>query len=194
MSERPPPDWLGALLATLGLGALTWGLTAWSASDRLDAAAAAALGAGAAPHARLPRGRAAARRRGDGAAGPVRLARLRRPHLVHLPALRRARRADAAPALHPDRGGGYPATTAGAALLPLPDRHRLGLAADGQARRPDRPALAADARARCWSPAGFALALRIGGDDQLLDRRPARRSCWSRPAWRSRSRRSPPPC
>ena len=45
--ERPPPDWAGALLATLGLGALTWGLTAWSASDRLDTAAAAAIGAGA---------------------------------------------------------------------------------------------------------------------------------------------------
>ena len=31
-AERPPPDWLGALLATLSLGALTWGLTIWSAS------------------------------------------------------------------------------------------------------------------------------------------------------------------
>jgi EmrB/QacA subfamily drug resistance transporter len=46
--ERPPPDWAGALLATLGLGALTFGLTAWSASDRLRATAAATLGAGAA--------------------------------------------------------------------------------------------------------------------------------------------------
>ena len=45
--ERPPPDWAGAALATLGLGALTWGLTAWSASDRLGTAAAVALGAGA---------------------------------------------------------------------------------------------------------------------------------------------------
>src|SRR6185503_3144601 len=44
--RRPPPDWLGAALATLGLGALTWGLTAWSASGRLDAAGAASLGAG----------------------------------------------------------------------------------------------------------------------------------------------------
>lgn len=29
--ERPPPDWLGALVATLGLGVITWGLTLWSA-------------------------------------------------------------------------------------------------------------------------------------------------------------------
>ena len=46
--ERPSPDWAGAALATLGLGALTWGLTAWSASDRLSMAAAIALGAGTA--------------------------------------------------------------------------------------------------------------------------------------------------
>jgi len=39
--DRPPPDWAGAMLATFGLGALTWGLTIWSAGDRLDAAAAA---------------------------------------------------------------------------------------------------------------------------------------------------------
>jgi EmrB/QacA subfamily drug resistance transporter len=45
--ERPPPDWTGAALATLGLGALTWGLTAWSASGRIDAVAAVTLGAGA---------------------------------------------------------------------------------------------------------------------------------------------------
>lgn len=44
--ERPPPDWTGAALATLGLGALTWGLTAWSAADRLGMAAAVALGGG----------------------------------------------------------------------------------------------------------------------------------------------------
>lgn len=46
--ERPPPDWAGAALATLGLGALTFGLTAWSASDRLGSGAAVTLGAGAA--------------------------------------------------------------------------------------------------------------------------------------------------
>jgi EmrB/QacA subfamily drug resistance transporter len=45
---RPPPDWAGAALATLALGALTFGLTAWSASDRLGPGAAATLGSGAA--------------------------------------------------------------------------------------------------------------------------------------------------
>jgi EmrB/QacA subfamily drug resistance transporter len=44
--ERPPPDWAGALLATLGLGALTFGLTAWSATDRVGNSAAFTLGAG----------------------------------------------------------------------------------------------------------------------------------------------------
>ena len=42
---------------------------------------------------------------------------------------------------------------AGAALLPLPIVIAVGLAPDGQARRADRPALAADASGRCWSPA-----------------------------------------
>ncbi|HEV7660269.1 MAG TPA: MFS transporter [Allosphingosinicella sp.] len=43
---RPPPDWLGAMLATLGLGALTFGLTAWSATDRVGASGGATLAAG----------------------------------------------------------------------------------------------------------------------------------------------------
>jgi EmrB/QacA subfamily drug resistance transporter len=46
--ERPPPDWMGGALATLSLGALTWALTAWSASDRLDAVTIGALAAGTA--------------------------------------------------------------------------------------------------------------------------------------------------
>jgi MFS family permease len=46
--ERPPPDWLGAVLATLGLGALTFGLTRWSASTAFSPAAAATIGAGVA--------------------------------------------------------------------------------------------------------------------------------------------------
>ena len=44
--KRPPPDWPGALLATLGLGALTFGLTAWSATGRLGAGSGATMGAG----------------------------------------------------------------------------------------------------------------------------------------------------
>ena len=45
--ERPRPDWLGALLATLGLGALTFGLTAWSSTDRVGTGAGATIAAGA---------------------------------------------------------------------------------------------------------------------------------------------------
>lgn len=47
-SHRPPPDWAGAVLATLALGALTWGLTAWSAARSLGPVPAAILAAGAA--------------------------------------------------------------------------------------------------------------------------------------------------
>jgi EmrB/QacA subfamily drug resistance transporter len=45
--KRPPPDWLGAALATIGLGALTFGLTAWSSTDRLGAGTGATMAAGA---------------------------------------------------------------------------------------------------------------------------------------------------
>jgi EmrB/QacA subfamily drug resistance transporter len=44
--QRPPPDWVGATLATLGLGTLTFGLTAWSSTDRLGTGAGAAMAAG----------------------------------------------------------------------------------------------------------------------------------------------------
>ena len=44
--QRPPPDWLGAVLATLGLGALTFGLTAWSSTDRVGTGAGATMAAG----------------------------------------------------------------------------------------------------------------------------------------------------
>ena len=47
-ADRPPPDWPGAALATLGLGSLTWGLTAWSAGGGPDAGALVAIGGGAA--------------------------------------------------------------------------------------------------------------------------------------------------
>jgi EmrB/QacA subfamily drug resistance transporter len=43
---RSPPDWAGAALATLALGALTWGLTAWSAARAASLATLAAVGAG----------------------------------------------------------------------------------------------------------------------------------------------------
>ena len=45
--QRPAPDWLGAMLATLGLGALTFGLTAWSSTDRIGTGAGTTIAAGA---------------------------------------------------------------------------------------------------------------------------------------------------
>ncbi len=44
--KRPPPDWAGAATATLALGALTWGLTIWSASGRAGIIALLAVAAG----------------------------------------------------------------------------------------------------------------------------------------------------
>ena len=46
-ADRPPPDWAGGALATVGLGGLTWGLTAWSAGGGLDRATIGSLAAGA---------------------------------------------------------------------------------------------------------------------------------------------------
>ena len=46
--ERPPPDWLGGAIATLALGGLTWGLTAWSASGQAGPIVLGAIGAGVA--------------------------------------------------------------------------------------------------------------------------------------------------
>lgn len=43
---RPAPDWPGAVLATLGLGALTWGLTTWSASGIFGTIEGATVGGG----------------------------------------------------------------------------------------------------------------------------------------------------
>ena len=44
--ERARLDWTGGALATLGLGALTWGLTLWSAHGEFDGGSAALIGAG----------------------------------------------------------------------------------------------------------------------------------------------------
>jgi len=65
---RPDPDWPGAALATLGLGALTWGLTIWSARRGMGSLDWAILGAGAAL---LLAFLFAERRRGDTAMVPL---------------------------------------------------------------------------------------------------------------------------
>jgi EmrB/QacA subfamily drug resistance transporter len=160
--ERPPPDWAGALLATTGLGALTWGLTAWSASDRLGTAAAAALGAGLL----LMLGfLAIERRRGGHAMVPLDLFGSRAFVGLTLFTFLLYGALGGLMLLLPYtliEAAGYPATLAGAALLPLPIVIALGSPLMGKvaARIGPRwpltlgPLLVA---------AGFALALRIGG-------------------------------
>jgi EmrB/QacA subfamily drug resistance transporter len=44
--DRPPPDWAGAALATVALGALTWGLTAWTAGGKAGPSALIAIAIG----------------------------------------------------------------------------------------------------------------------------------------------------
>ena len=191
--DRPDPDWAGAALATAGLGALTWGLTAWSATHRLGGTAGLALGAGVlllaaflwVEHRRKAQAMVPLAMFGSlpfvgltlftfllyGALGGLMLLL---PYVL-------------IEAAH------YPATMAGAALLPLPIVIALGSPLMGRARRPDRPALAAHPRpparrrpASRWRSASA----RTGATGP----RCCPRSSPSRPAWRSPSRRSPPPC
>jgi EmrB/QacA subfamily drug resistance transporter len=162
--ERPPPDWAGAALATFGLGALTWGLTAWSASDRLSPAAAAALGAGTLL---LFAFLFAERRRGAEAMVPLALFGSRAFVGLTLFTFLLYGALGGLMLLLPYtliEAGGYAAVSAGAALLPLPVIIALGSPLMGKlaARIGPRwpltigPLLVA---------AGFALALRIGGAD-----------------------------
>jgi len=161
--ERPPPDWAGAALATIGLGALTWGLTAWSASDRLGPAAAAALGAGAAL---LLAFLFVERRRGGQAMVPLNLFGARAFVGLTLFTFLLYGALGGLMLLLPYvliEAGGYAAVAAGAALLPLPIVIALG--------SPPMGRLAARIGPR-WPltlgpllvAGGFALALRIGGE------------------------------
>ncbi len=161
--DRPAPDWAGAALATLGLGALTWGLTAWSAGGRLGTAAAVSLGAGALL---LLAFVAVERRRGGRAMVPLGL--FGSPAFVGLTLFTFL--------LYGALGGlmlllpytlieagGYAAVTAGSALLPLPIIIALGSPPMGKAAARFGPR---------WPltigpvlvAAGFLLALRIGGE------------------------------
>jgi len=160
--ERPPPDWAGAVLATGGLGALTWGLTLWSASDRMDPAAALALGAGAVL---LLAFVAVERRRGGEAMVPPALFGSRAFVGLTLFTFLLYGALGGLMLLLPYtliEAGGYAAASAGAALLPLPIVIALGSPLMGKlaARIGPRwpltlgPLLVAT---------GFALALRIGG-------------------------------
>ena len=124
--ERPPPDWLGALLATLALGGLTWGLTAWSASRALPATTIAALAGGLIM---VPLFLAAERRRGDEAMVP--LAMFGSPAFVGLTLLTLLLYGafGAVMVMLPFvliEAGRYSAIQAGAAMLPLPILIALG--------------------------------------------------------------------
>ncbi|HEV2817110.1 MAG TPA: MFS transporter [Allosphingosinicella sp.] len=167
--ERPPPDWAGALLATFGLGALTWGLTSWSASDRLDGATAAALGAGAVL---ILTFLAVERRRGASAMVPLDLFGARAFLGLTLFTFLLYGALGGLMLLLPYmliEAGGYAAVTAGAALLPLPIVIALGSPPMGRlaARIGPRWPLALGP---LLVAAGFALALRIGADGDYWTR------------------------
>ena len=118
--ERPPPDWPGAALATIGLGALTWGLTAWSASQQLGTAPAAAIGGGVAL---LLAFLFAERRRGDEAMAPLALFGSRAFAGLTLFTFLLYGALAGLMLLLPYtliQAGGYPATRAGLAVLPFP--------------------------------------------------------------------------
>ena len=118
--ERPPPDWLGAALATLGLGALTWGLTAWSAGQRIGTGSAMAMAGGAALLAAFL---AVERRRGSEAMVPLGLFGSRAFGGLTLFTFLLYGALAGLMLLLPYtliQAGGYPATRAGLAILPFP--------------------------------------------------------------------------
>jgi EmrB/QacA subfamily drug resistance transporter len=162
-SARPDPDWWGSALATFGLGALTWGLTAWSASARLDGTTAATLGGGLLLLAAFL---AVERRRGGHAMVPLAMFGARAFVGLTLFTFLLYAALGGLMLLLPYvliEAGGYSPVAAGAALLPLPIIIALGSPLMGRvaARIGPRwpltlgPLLVA---------AGFALALRVGGD------------------------------
>jgi EmrB/QacA subfamily drug resistance transporter len=161
--ERPPPDWLGALLGTLALGGLTWGLTAWSASDRLDGPTAAWLGAGAALAIAFLW---AEHRRGGEAMVPLGMFGARAFVGLTLYTFLLYGALGGLMLLLPYtliEAGGYSAAAAGAALLPLPIIIALGSPMMGKAAARIGPRWPLTAGPLLVA-GGFALALRIGGD------------------------------
>ena len=161
--ERPPPDWAGAALATLGLGALTWGLTAWSANDRLDAATIAALAAGLLLLAAFL---AVEHRRGAEAMVPLALFGSRAFGGLTLFTFLLYGALGGLMLLLPYtliEAGGYAAVTAGAALLPLPIVIAIGSPLMGKAAARFGPRWPLTLGPLLVA-AGFALALRIGGN------------------------------
>lgn len=114
-----PLDWPGAVTATLGLGALTWGLTLWSSERALDVGAGIALVAGAATLALFL---LTERRRGDRAMMPLALFSSRAFMGLSLFTFLLYGALGGLLVLLPYVliGGGYTPLQAGVALLPLP--------------------------------------------------------------------------
>jgi EmrB/QacA subfamily drug resistance transporter len=162
---RGGPDWAGALLATLGLGALTWGLTMWSAGDRTGWSAPAAIGAGALLCALFL---LVERRRGERAMVPLDLFGSRPFVGLTLLTFLLYGALGGLFVLLPYtliEAGGYGAMAAGSALLPLPIIIALGSPPMGRlaARIGPRWPLAIGP---LLVAAGFLLGLRIGGDGE----------------------------
>jgi len=161
--RRPSPDWAGALLATLGLGALTWGLTVWSAEKQAGAASLIAIAGGAAFSILFV---VVERKRGKAAMVPLALFGSR--SFVGLTLLTFL--------LYGAFGGllvllpftlieaaGYSALMAGAALLPLPILIALGSPLMGKLAERLGPRLPLTIGPLLVT-GGFLLALRIGGE------------------------------
>jgi len=162
-AERSAPDWLGAVLATAGLGALTWGLTTWSASSRLGGAALASIAAGAAL---LSFFLLVERRRGDRAMVPVRLFGSRTYVGLTILTFLLYGALGGLLVLLPFtliEGAGYSALAAGTALLPMPIVIAIGSPLMGRiaARTGPRWPLSVGALV---AAGGLLLALRIGAE------------------------------
>ncbi len=166
-ADRASLDVLGGLLATAGLGALTWALTIGSGRAGWNGEAILAAAAGAALMLAFVR---LERVRGERAMMPLALFGSRTfagPHAVDVLPVRRARRPSGPASLRADRRGallrnrsgrGAPAVSAG-------DRSRLALARHWADWRGASARGCRSRSARSWSPRDFACCLRIDGSN-----------------------------
>ncbi|HEU4372854.1 MAG TPA: MFS transporter [Telluria sp.] len=156
-----PLDLAGAALASLGLAGLTWGLTSASAAGRIDAGAALAIGLGVAMLALFV---LTERRAGAGAMLPPALFASRAFVGLNLLTFLLYGALGVLLVAVPFvliEAGGYSATAAGAALLPLPAVIALGSPAMGRLAERTGPRLPLTV-APLVVAAGFFLATRIG--------------------------------
>ena len=160
-SAAGPLDLAGAALASCGLAGLTWGLTAASAAGGIDTGAALAIGAGVAMLALFL---LAERRAGAGAMLPLALFASRAFVGLNLLTFLLYGALGVLLVAVPFvliEAGGYSATAAGAALLPLPAVIALGSRAMGRIAARTGPRLPLTV-APLVVAAGFFLATQIG--------------------------------